>query len=68
MLSYTVKILSVKPFPIKLNICDSIDCPVCESNLSDEKNIDLEKFLIDENTSIHCENCDTKIVFQRVKI
>ncbi len=68
MLDYTIEIPSVNSFPIKLNMCDSIDCPVCEINLSDELNIDLDTFEIDENTTIHCKDCDLQLNFKIVQI
>lgn len=68
MLNYTVEILSVNPFPIKLNMCDSINCPICDSNLTDEYDINLDDFEFDDDTSILCKNCDTLIKFKIKKI
>jgi hypothetical protein len=67
MLDYIIEIPSVNSFPIKLNMCDSIGCPICETNLSEELNINLETFEIDENTILHCNNCDSIIKF-RIKM
>lgn len=68
MLDYTLEIPSVNPPPIKLNMYDSITCPNCEINLSDELNINLDTFEIDENTTIFCKGCDLQIRFKIVKI
>jgi hypothetical protein len=65
---YTIEIASVTPPPIKIKMCDALNCPICDIDLLDELNIDLEKFEIDNNTSIHCVNCDLKINFDIVKI
>ena len=68
MLDYTIEIPSVNSFPVKLNMCDSIDCPVCEISLSEELNIDLDTFEVDENTIIHCKDCDLQLIFRLIKI
>lgn len=68
MLNYTIEIPSVNSFPIKLNMCDSIDCPICEISLSDDYNIDLNAFEVDENTTIHCKDCDLKLNFKLVQV
>lgn len=68
MLDYTIEIPSVNSFPIRLNMCDSIDCPVCKISISDELNINLETFEVDENTIIHCKDCDLTINFILKKI
>jgi hypothetical protein len=68
MLDYTIEIPSLNSFPIKLNMCDSIDCPICEISLSDELNIDLDTFDIDENTTINCKDCNLQLKFKIVQI
>lgn len=68
MLDYKLEIPSVNSFPIKLNMCDSIDCSVCEISLSNELNIDLDSFEVDENTSLHCKDCDLQLSFRIVRI
>ncbi|MCO5229950.1 MAG: hypothetical protein M9958_02215 [Chitinophagales bacterium] len=49
-------------------MCDSIDCPICEISLSDDYNIDLNAFEVDENTTIHCKDCDLKLNFKLVQV
>lgn len=65
---FTIEIASVIPPPIKIEMCDSLNCPPCDIDLLKELNIVLEKFEIDNNTSLHCVNCDSKINFKIVKI
>ncbi len=65
---YTIKIASAIPPPIKIEMCDSLNCPICDIDLLDELDIDLKKFEVDDNTSIHCENCNSKINFEIAKI
>ncbi len=62
--NYTIEIASAIPPPIKLAMCDSINCPVCETDLSNELSIDLQTFAVDDNSVIYCENCDVNITFK----
>ncbi len=62
--TYTLEIASVMPPPINLKICDSLNCPICDIDLSDELGIDLETFVVDDNTSIYCKDCDLIIKFK----
>lgn len=68
MVDYTIEIPSIKQPPINLGMCDSINCPICDIDLSEELNIDLSKFEVDNDTSIYCTDCDLKINFKIVKI
>ncbi|OIP46089.1 MAG: hypothetical protein COZ16_04970 [Flavobacteriaceae bacterium CG_4_10_14_3_um_filter_31_253] len=65
--SYKIEIASVMPPPIKLDMCDSINCPVCDVNLLEELDINLKNFVIDENTLIKCRDCDI-IIKLEIKI
>ncbi len=49
-------------------MCDSINCPICEINLSDELNIDLNTFEVEDNTTIRCNDCNLQIAFKILKI
>ncbi len=66
--TYIIEIASVNPPPVSLAMCDTIDCPVCGIDLSDELNIDLYTFTVDENTTIECKDCVLQLKFKIVKI
>jgi hypothetical protein len=68
MLDYTIEIPSVNPSPIKLNMCDSINCPVCDIDLSEENGINLQSFEVSEDTFIYCEGCDLTLRFKIIQI
>lgn len=66
--TYTVEIASAIPPPIYLGMCDSINCPICDIDLSDELSIDLKNFAVDDNSSIQCKDCDLLIKFKIKRI
>jgi len=65
---YTIEIASAIPPPINLQMCDSFNCPICDSNLLDKISISLKNFEVDDKSSVYCENCELKIKFKIVKI
>ena len=65
---YTIEVTSVIPPPVNLRMCDSINCPVCDIDLSEELDMDLQKFEVDNDSTIYCESCDLTIKFKIVII
>ena len=68
MLNWTIEVASINPPPVNLKMCDSINCPICGINLSEELGIDLQTFVVNNDTSIYCEGCDMTVKFKIVKI
>lgn len=58
-------ILEVKTIhkpPIKLDFVDYVNCPICDIE------IDVKNKIINQNSSVYCEDCKHTIVFKIIKI
>lgn len=64
----TIEVKSVNIPPISLAMCDSINCPICDTDLSMENGIDLDHFEVDDDTVIYCEGCDINLKFKIVQL
>lgn len=63
MITYsTIEFKTVLDPPIKINICDYINCPICEIE------IDVRGKIIDNNSFEICEDCNHIIKIKIVKI
>lgn len=66
MNEFELKIVSVLKPPIRLGFMTSLECPCCEFLLDETLDIDLNTFEVDNETKIHCENCNAIIKFKIV--
>lgn len=65
---YTIEVLSVNPPPVNIGMFESLNCPICDIDLTDELGIDLRNFEVSDDTTIYCEGCDLTIKFKIKRI
>lgn len=56
------QVKTVKNPPLKLDFVEFLDCPVCDFEL------EVYDQIIEDGSSVSCENCRHKVIFEIVKI
>ena len=57
-----IEIKSVLEPPFILDFCEFVNCPICDYE------IEVLNTIVDNNSTINCENCEHNIKFECVKI
>lgn len=65
---FIIEVLTVNPPPVNIGMFESLNCPICDIDLTDELGIDLRNFEVSDNTLIYCRGCDLSIKFKIKRI
>lgn len=57
-----LEVKTIKSPPIKLDFVDYVNCPICDIE------IDVKNKIINQKSSVYCEDCKHIIVFKIIKI